>query len=101
MLPGDEFSLPDWAQAQSRKKNALTIPVEVQEAIDNLLSVCETHGVPVLTAVEGCQGVAMDSSLGVDPSIVSAEMLMSRAMLSNNPEHVMHVAMAQMQGMKP
>lgn len=100
MLPGDEFSLPDWVAAQSSTTTMPVLPVEVVEAVDDLLNLCKEHGIPIVVAAAASIGVQVYSELGSEPSIVPAELLMSRAMVSGNPEHVMQVAMAQMQGMK-
>ncbi|AWH15474.1 hypothetical protein [Pseudomonas phage 98PfluR60PP] len=101
MLPGDEFSLKEWQAAQSKPKSNGVFTVEMQQAFDKLKEITAAGGVPMFTVFADSVGVAVQGDLLDKPENVSAEMLMARAMLSNDPNHVMGIAMAQMQGMKP
>jgi hypothetical protein len=101
MLPGDEFSLKEWQAAQSKPKSKGVFTVEMQQAFDKLLQLCKEAEVPMFTAFAVNEGIDVHYDLLSKPENVSAEMLMARAMLSNDPAHVMGIAMAQMQGMKP
>lgn len=101
MLPGDEFSLKEWLAAQSKPKSNGVFTIDMQEAFDKLRQLTAEGGVPMFAVFADSVGVAIQGDLLAKPENVSAEMLMARAMLSNDPNHVMGIAMAQMQGMKP
>lgn len=101
MLPGDEFSLKDWTASQGSPKSNGVMTVEIEEAFSALNKLTTAAGIPMFTVFATGNGLVTVGDLGSKPENVPAEMLMARAMLSNNPEHVMHIAMAQMQGMKP
>jgi len=100
MLPGDEFSLKEWVDSQGQPGTNGVFTVEMQEAFDKLRQLCKEAKVPMFTVFAVKGGVDVHYDMLSKPENVSAEMLMARAMLSNDVQHTMQVAMAQMQGLK-
>lgn len=100
MLPGDEFSLKEWQASQGKPKSNGVFTVEMQEAFDKLRDLCAAAEVPMFTVFAVNDGINVHYDLLSKPENVAAEVLMARAMLSNDANHVMNVAMVQMQGMK-
>jgi len=94
--PVDQFTLQQWAEAQSKPSSENPLGTQVLEALLALQLACKANDNPMFVALVTDAGVTLVSELGSKPENVPAELLMARSTLTGDPAHMMEVVTATM-----